>query len=185
MPANIEIKARVSDPATLLAKARALTGADPEIILQTDTFFQAESGRLKVREFADGTGELISYHRPDAEGPKTSSYAILPTADAGGLRDVLAAVLPMRGVVRKKRLLFLAGRTRIHIDEVDSLGSFMELEVVLAEGEDQIGGEREASELMGRLGVTSGDLVSGAYIDLIEEKGCGSESVFGPFEPPD
>ncbi len=61
----------------------------------------------------------------------------------------------------------------------------MELEVVLAEGEDQIGGEREASELMGRLGVTSGDLVSGAYIDLIEEKGCGSESVFGPFEPPD
>ena len=170
MPANIEIKARVPDPATLLANARALTGTEPEIILQTDSFFQAETGRLKVREFDDGTGELISYHRPDAEGPKTSSYAISRTADAGALRDVLAAALPVRGVVRKKRLLLLAGRTRIHIDEVDGLGSYMELEVVLAEGEDQAGGEREAAELMGRLGVTSGDLVSGAYIDLMEEK---------------
>ncbi len=170
MPANIEIKARVSDPATLLANARALTGAEPEIILQTDTFFQAETGRLKVREFEGGTGELISYHRPDSEGPKTSSYAISPTADAKTLCSVLAAVLPVRGVVRKKRLLFLAGRTRIHLDEVEGLGSYMELEVVLAEGEDQVGGEREAAELMGRLGVTSGDLVSGAYIDLMEGK---------------
>ncbi len=169
MPANIEIKARVSDPATLLAKARALTGDEPEIIMQTDTFFQAETGRLKVREFEDGTGELISYHRPDAEGPKTSSYAISRTADAGALRDVLAAVLPVRGVVRKKRLLFLTGRTRIHLDEVEGLGSFMELEVVLAGGDSQDGGEREAAELMGRLGITSGDLVSGAYIDLMEE----------------
>jgi len=170
MPANIEIKARVSDPATLLANARALTGTGPEIILQTDSFFQAETGRLKVREFDDGTGELISYHRPDAEGPKISSYAISPTADAGGLRDVLAGVLPTRGVVRKKRLLFLAGRTRIHLDEVEGLGSFMELEVVLAEGDEQEDGEREAAELMERLGVTSEDLVSGAYIDLLEGK---------------
>jgi predicted adenylyl cyclase CyaB len=170
MPANIEIKARVSDPATLLTKARALTGVEPEIILQTDTFFQAETGRLKVREFDDGTGELISYHRPDAEGPKTSSYAISRTADAGALREVLAAVLPLRGVVRKKRLLLLAGRTRIHLDEVEGLGSVMELEVVLAEGDDLDGGEREAAELMKHLGITSGDLVSGAYIDLLEEK---------------
>ncbi len=169
MPANIEIKARVSDPATLLTNAKALTGTEPEIILQTDTFFQAETGRLKVREFADGTGELISYHRPDAEGPKTSSYAISRTADAGTLRNVLAAVLPVRGVVRKKRLLLLSGRTRIHLDEVEGLGSFMELEVVLAEGDDQGSGEREAADLMERLGVKSGDLVSGAYIDLMEE----------------
>ncbi|MCK9996889.1 MAG: class IV adenylate cyclase [Candidatus Krumholzibacteria bacterium] len=170
MPANIEIKARVSDPETLLAKARALTGSEPEIILQTDTFFQAETGRLKVREFADGSGELISYHRPDFEGPKTSSYAISRTADANALRNVLAAALPARGVVRKKRLLLLAGRTRIHLDEVEGLGFFMELEVVLADEEDQDDGEMEAAKLMERLGVTSDNLVSGAYIDLLESQ---------------
>jgi len=169
MPANIEIKARVSDPAALLTRARKLTGAEPDVILQTDTFFHVETGRLKIREFADGTGELISYHRPDAEGPKTSSYAIFPTPDAGKMRDVLAAALSVRGEVRKKRLLLLAGRTRIHLDEVDGLGSFLELEVVLTEGDDPEDGEREAADLMKKLGIMPDDLVRGAYIDLLEK----------------
>jgi predicted adenylyl cyclase CyaB len=113
---------------------------------------------------------LISYHRPDAEGPKASSYAIARTADARALRQVLAAALSVRGVVRKKRLLLLAGRTRIHLDEVEGLGSFMELEVVLAEGDDPVAGEKEAADLMKLLGIKSTDLVRGAYIDLMEEK---------------
>ncbi len=169
MPSNIEIKARVSDPEAILTRARKLTGAEPEIILQTDTFFHAETGRLKIREFADGTGELISYHRPDAEGPKTSSYGISPTPNARVLKGVLGAALPVRGVVIKKRLLFLAGRTRIHLDQVEGLGSFMELEVVLAEGDDTKGGEQEAADLMEKLGIKPEDLVSGAYIDLLEK----------------
>ena len=169
MPANIEIKARVSDPQAFLTRARTLTGAEPETILQTDTFFHCETGRLKVREFADGTGELISYHRPDAEGPKTSSYAIARTTDAGALRDVLGATLKVLGVVRKKRLLLMAGRTRIHLDEVEDLGSFMELEVVLTEDDDPKDGEKEAAVLMAKLGVVPDDLVRGAYIDLMGE----------------
>ena len=169
MPDNIEIKARVPDPETLLARARTLTGAEPETILQTDTFFHCETGRLKVREFADGTGELISYNRPDAEGPKASSYAIARTTDARALRDVRAVALQVRGVVRKKRLLLRAGRTRIHLDEVEDLGSYMELEVVLTEGDDPKDGEKEAADLMKKLGVMPDDLVRGAYIDLMEE----------------
>lgn len=169
MPANIEIKARVSDPQAFLTRARTLTCAEPETILQTDTFFHCETGRLKVREFADGTGELISYHRPDAEGPKTSSYAIARTTDAGALRDVLGATLKVLGVVRKKRLLLMAGRTRIHLDEVEGLGSFMELEVVLTEDDDPKDGEKEAADLMAKLGVVPDDLVRGAYIDLMGE----------------
>jgi len=168
MPANIEIKARVAHPAALRAAAEALAGAPPRVIRQTDTFFQVARGRLKVRAFADGSGELISYDRPDDAGPKTSRYGIAACADAAALRDALAAALDVRGVVRKKRLLLLAGRTRIHLDEVEGLGSFLELEVVLAEGDDRAAGEREAADLMARLGVTSDDLVSGAYIDLLE-----------------
>jgi len=169
MPANIEIKARVSDPKALLTRARNLTGTEPETILQTDTFFHVETGRLKIREFADGTGELISYHRPDAEGPKTSSYGLVPTSDARALREVLAAALPVRGVVQKTRLLLLTDRTRIHLDEVKGLGSFMELEVVLKDGDDPQEGEQEAADLMKKLGIMPEDLVSGAYIDLLEK----------------
>lgn len=169
MPANIEIKARVADPAALLAKAKILADTGPETIVQTDTFYQVAQGRLKIREFADGSGELISYHRPDADGPKTSSYAIARTPRAADLVNVLGAVLELRGTVRKKRLLLLAGRTRIHLDEVDGLGSFMELEVVLADGDDLAGGEKEAAELMESLGISPDHLVSGAYIDLLEQ----------------
>jgi len=167
MPANIEIKARVADPKALLAAAIKLTGAEPEILRQTDTFFQVAEGRLKVREFADGTGELIFYRRPDAEGPKKSEYAISRTDDGAALQELLAAALPVRGVVRKTRQLVVAGRTRIHLDEVEGLGSFMELEVVLEEGEDPAGGQAEADELMHQLGISPVDLVLGAYIDLL------------------
>ncbi len=170
MPANIEIKARVADPETLLTTAKNLVGAKPEIIRQTDTFYQVAAGRLKVRQFDDGTGELIFYRRPDAEGPKTSDYAISRTADGAALQGLLAAALPVRGVVLKTRQLLLAGRTRIHLDEVEGLGSFMELEVLLKEGEDPARGQAEAAELMGKLGIGATDLVSGAYIDLLEKE---------------
>lgn len=167
MPANIEIKARVADPHALLAAAKKLAGTEPEIIRQTDTFYEVAEGRLKVREFADGTGELIFYRRGDADGPKISDYAISRTDDGATLKELLAAALPVRGVVRKIRRLLLAGRTRIHLDEVEHLGSFMELEVVLADGEDQAGGHAEAEELMHALQIKPDDLVSGAYIDLL------------------
>lgn len=167
MPENIEIKARVADPEALLARAESLATEETCTILQTDTFFLVPTGRLKVREFADGSGELICYERPDGEGLKTSTYDIARTGDGAALRRVLATVLDVRGVVRKKRLLVMAGRTRIHLDEVEGLGSFMELEVVLAEGDSRSGGEEEAAGLMEKLGITSADLVRGAYIDLL------------------
>jgi adenylate cyclase class IV len=168
MPANIEIKARVADPARLMNRALALATEPPRTIRQRDTFFNVPDGRLKTREFADGTGELIFYRRPDAAGPKASDYAISPSPDAAGLRRILDAALGERGEVRKRRILLMAGRTRIHLDEVEGLGSFLELEVVLAEGEDPARGQAEAADLMERLGVAPNDLVGGAYIDLLE-----------------
>ena len=170
MPANIEIKARVAYPAALMNRALELATAPPKTLLQTDTFFRVPDGRLRTREFPDGTAELIFYRRPDSTGPKTSDYAISRTSDGQGLRDILANALGVRGVVIKRRILLMAGRTRIHLDEVEGLGSFMELEVVLEEGEDAAVGEAEAADLMEKLGITQADLVSGAYIDHLEAK---------------
>lgn len=171
MPANIEIKARVADPAALMNRALEVATAPPKTILQTDTFFTVPDGRLKTREFPDGSAELIFYRRPDATGPKTSNYAISRTADGEGLRKILTDSLGVRGVVIKRRILLLAGRSRIHLDEVENLGSFMELEVVLEEGENSAQGEAEAARLMEQLKITADDLVSGAYIDHLEKAG--------------
>ncbi|XP_077791543.1 uncharacterized protein LOC144329024 [Podarcis muralis] len=167
MPANVEIKARVRDRAELLRNAERLSGSPGCVILQTDTFFPAPNGRLKLRDFRDGRGQLVFYNRPDAEGPKLSHYAISPTDDPTGLTAVLSQALGVQGTVKKERRLYLVGQTRVHVDRVEGLGDFMELEVVLQEQQSPQDGEEVARQLMKELGVRQEDLLAGAYLDLL------------------
>jgi len=164
---NVEIKARVQDLARVRAKVATLA-TGPEIVNQTDTFFIVPQGRLKVRAFPDGSGELISYQRDNRPGPKESVYTRVACRDAPALVGALGSVLVVRGVVTKRREVFLAGRTRVHLDEVERLGDFVELEVVLAQDDDVEGGEREAHALLRSLEIPVTALVSEAYIDLLE-----------------
>jgi len=169
MPTNIEIKARLRDPRRTRQLAEKIAGTEPRLLRQTDTFFGVNQGRLKLREFPDAPAELIFYRRPDQSGPKASNYAIHRTDDGPGLRALLVAALVETGTVRKTRTLLMAGRTRIHLDEVEGLGHFLELEVVLAEGESPADGEAEAKRLMKALEIEETDLVETAYIDLLSE----------------
>jgi predicted adenylyl cyclase CyaB len=164
---NIEIKARLADPDRTARLAEALAESPPEVIQQEDTFYYTPAGRLKLRVLAPDRGELIYYERPDAEGPKASNYEIFRTQDPAGLKSLLSIALGVRGIVRKTRRLYVVGQTRIHLDAVEGLGDFLELEVVLAEGQDPAEGVEIAGKLMGELGLRPGDLVQGAYIDLL------------------
>jgi len=76
--------------------------------------------------------------------------------------------LGVRGVVKKKRRLFLVGQTRVHLDEVDGLGHFVELEVVLRVNQSEEQGRKIAQELMRQLEISESDLLSGAYVDMIK-----------------
>jgi predicted adenylyl cyclase CyaB len=167
VPRNLEIKARVRDAAALAARAAALTGGAPQVLRQEDTFFPVGEGRLKLRVLGEDRGELIYYRRADVRGPKTSSYVLAPTDRPQALAAVLTAALGESSVVRKCRTVYLAGRTRIHLDEVQDLGSFVELECVLGPGDGMEGAEAELSDLMDRLGVDAADLIEGAYADLL------------------
>jgi predicted adenylyl cyclase CyaB len=170
MPANIEIKARVRDIAALHDRAAALSGSPPQVIPQEDTFFVVPRGRLKLRQLAPDFGQLVFYERPDREGPKRSDYYLAGTTEPQALKTALAAALGVRGVVRKVRHLYLAGQTRIHVDEVEGLGDFMELEVVLRDGQTDNEGQAIAEDLMRRLGIEPADLLERAYMDLLEQK---------------
>lgn len=165
MPRNVEIKAVVRDKPALLARARRLWGP-PERLRQEDRFFPCANGRLKLRLQVPGPSYLIAYVRPDRKGPKTSRYltAVAPHPEALGA--CLRAALGPGRVVAKTRLLFMAGRTRVHLDSVRGLGDFLELEVVLRRGEAAAAGRAEARRLMGLLGIRPDDLVDGAYADL-------------------
>jgi len=167
MARNVEIKARVASLDAIEPLAAAPSGQEPVSIAQDDTFFACANGRLKLRAFADGTGELIFYRRSDETGPKESFYVISRTDTPDTLREALTLAYGTAGRVRKQRLLFMAGRTRIHLDRVEGLGEFLELEVVLRDGETLEAGMEEARSLMAALGVAPEQLLSGAYVDLL------------------
>jgi len=167
MNRNIEIKARIASVEALLPLAASVADEGPTLIQQDDSFFACAQGRLKLRQFADGRGELIFYQRADSAGPKTSFYQRSTTESPDSLREVLTLAHGVVGRVRKQRTLFIAGRTRIHLDRVLGLGDFLELEVVLAPEESEAEGMAEAHALMGRLGVAPAQLVQGAYVDLL------------------
>src|SRR5829696_903157 len=121
MPRNVEIKARVPSLEAIEPLARAIATEGPVEIAQDDTFFSCSQGRLKLRQFANGCGELIHYRRADEAGPKTSDYRIVPTDAPDALREALASAFGTAGRVKKLRRLYIADRTRIHLDRVEGL----------------------------------------------------------------
>lgn len=170
MPSNIEIKAYASNFDEIRRRAEALSDRPVDILPQEDTFFNTPQGRLKLRVLSANQGQLIYYTRPDQEGPKRSDYHIYLTADPENLKRVLELAYGVRGVVRKTRYLYLVGQTRVHLDDVEGLGQFMELEVVIQDGQSDADGQMIAEDLMARLGVERSDLIEGAYMDLLESR---------------
>ena len=169
VPSNIEIKARVGDLRTIRALVEPLADHSVEVLDQEDTFFAAQSGRLKLRILGEQRAELIYYQRDDAPGPKPSHYLIAPTTNPEALRAILTSVLQVVGVVRKRRWLYLVGQTRVHLDDVEGLGAFVELEVVLRPDQPEANGVVIAKDLMAKLGIAGEHLVEAAYIDLAKK----------------
>jgi predicted adenylyl cyclase CyaB len=170
MPRNIEIKAAVRDFAPLVEALKRISLASPGHLWQEDTFFSCPSGRLKLRKFSQTSGELIYYTRASDPGPKESNYIRVPTSEPDLLRHLLASAHGIIGIVHKHRTVYMVGRTRVHLDDVEGLGKFAELEVVLADSESADIGMREARRLMEALGIRAEELVSDAYIDLLRAK---------------
>lgn len=168
MARNIEIKARVDDLSALRLRLQARVGSPAEILHQEDVFFNLPKGRLKLRIFSNSKGQLIYYARSDQAGPKLSTFFISQTLEPLTLREVLTQACGVRGIIRKIREVYLHDQTRIHLDEVEDLGTFMEIEVVLDPDQQLEDGSAIAAQWMAQLGIQQGDLIEGAYIDLLE-----------------
>ena len=165
---NVEIKAKASNFRRLQKLVEALALTQPQSIYQEDTFFNCPVGRLKLRTFSNGTGELIHYEREDRVEPTESKYVLSPVNDPDSIKEALSQALGVRAVVRKHRRLYIVGQARIHLDEVEDLGYFIELEVALRPTETQENGIEVARDLMEKLEIRGEDLVKSAYVDLLE-----------------
>jgi homotetrameric cytidine deaminase len=155
---NLEIKARDPDPERTQRAALELGATDEGQLTQRDTYFAGARGRLKLREESAGETELIQYRRPDEDGPRVSEFRVVPAA--AGLREALDAALGTLAVVDKRRRLLLWEGVRIHLDDVDGLGTFVELEAP----ED---GEQEAKVARLREALQIGEPIAGSYSDLL------------------
>ncbi len=167
MPRNVEIKASLESLDAIRPAVEQLATSGPTEIYQDDTFFFCRQGRLKLRQFSETAGELIFYRRADEEGPRESFYVITQTAEPAALREVLALAYGQTGRVLKNRTLFMIGRTRVHLDRVQDLGDFLELEVVLADDEPVNAGEEIARRLLLQLDISPTQLIKRAYFDLL------------------
>jgi predicted adenylyl cyclase CyaB len=173
--ANVESKAPCDDLELLAGRAAALGARHAGVLEQVDVYFRAGEGRLKLRETAerlpDGRmlrqAELIRYARPDRPGARVSEYERTPVEHAEGARAALAAELGVRGVVRKRRELWLIDATRIHLDRVEGLGGFVEIETV-AQGTVGDATRAEHDRVAAALGIDAGATVAASYIDLLE-----------------
>jgi homotetrameric cytidine deaminase len=164
---NIEIKARDRDPARTLELALTLGAADEGDLEQRDTYFDRARGRLKLREQEPGEDELIEYRRADEADARTSSYRRVPVAAAAELREALDAALGTVVVVTKTRRLLLKDNVRIHLDEVEGLGSFVELEAVAGADSDLSTEQAQVAELREQLEIGDDALVGESYSDLL------------------
>jgi homotetrameric cytidine deaminase len=168
---NVELKARDPDPARTLERALALGAEQIGEIRQRDTHFAGARGRLKLREQeTDGPvlfDELIEYSRADSTDARISTYLRVPVGDAAPLREALDAAYGTLVTVTKRRRLLLWEGVRIHLDEVEGLGSYLELEAV-AELDSDLSEEHEKVErLRAKLGIKDADLVAMSYADLV------------------
>ena len=165
---NVELKARDADPARTLERAVAAGAEDHGVLDQRDTYFGVRNGRLKLREEEPGGATLIAYDRPDAAAERVSDYRLVAVADPAALRAALEAADGIRAVVTKqRRLLLFEGSVRIHLDTVEGLGSFLELEAVAAPGSD-LGRERDqVARLRAALEIRDAALLEGSYADAV------------------
>jgi adenylate cyclase class 2 len=179
MARNIEVKLRLADPARVRAAAVAAGARSAGVETQVDRYYALDGGRrVKLRTRDRGVAELIRYDRPEVAGVRVSDYTVTP---AGPACRVPAG--PPIAVVRKRREVLLLENVRIHLDEVERLGAFLEIEAVVDARHDDAACRRQVDALLARLGLADVVPIPSSYGELIREKGSPRASAPGEEAP--
>jgi len=164
---NIEIKAKYPD---LDKGARAAEGLGGRLVgtdHQTDTYYNVPSGRLKLRTSTLSPNYLIGYRRPDQTGPKESQYTLFEAPSPENLDTILRNTLGVWLEVKKARTIYLIDNVRVHLDEVEGLGRFLEFEAVIKDGRTAEEGHQQVDDLLREFEVSRDDLLEDSYSDLL------------------
>lgn len=169
MGLNIEIKARCNDLQKIEKIIIEKNWPLHAIEIQKDTFFNVPAGRLKLREINNERAVLIPYFRPDSDKPREAEYVLLPVNEAEQTIKILKEMFGIRQIVEKKRMVYLYENVRIHLDRVDSLGTFIELEGVIKKAEQEKETHTKLKRLMDLFGINQQNIIKEAYIDMLKK----------------
>lgn len=162
---NVEFKAELRDIALARAICKSLQATWVAHMEQKDTYYRVPTGRLKKRECVGEPVEYIHYERPNKALPKISQFTIYTESQA---RERFGReALPVWLVVKKKRELFVLGHTRIHLDEVEGLGTFIELEAVVSPHHNVARCHESIAKLRSALQPALGEVIDCSYSDLL------------------
>ena len=164
---NVEIKARYRKTKQTERLPKKIGARFEKVEVQKDTYFNVDRGRLKIRERDSEAPQLIQYFREDEDRPRPSYYEIVHLKDVDRIRETLEREHGVRGIVRKRREIWVWENVRIHFDVVEELGEFLEFEAVLETNDGVESGEKRVRELVERFGIGEEDLVGLSYIDLL------------------
>lgn len=182
---NIEIKAKCDCLDRAEALARELAGDCAGVEQQCDTYFRTSSGRLKLRhrlilEPSDAAlaeqWELIWYDRPNTAQAKASNYKLIRVIDGADLRQLLIRGLGLAVEIRKRRAVYLHDEVRIHLDEVEELGAFIEFEALVTESCDDASARAKLERLNEAFQIRPEQLVEVSYSDLLLSANSSSMS---------
>lgn len=165
---NVEYKAELRDLELARTVCRGLRSTWIADLHQTDTYYRIPSGRMKKRECPGEPVEYIFYERGDLLRPKISHYSLYTEQEAR-LRFGCEP-LPVWLVVRKVRSLYLLGNVRIHLDDVERLGRFMELEAIVSPACNIARCHEAVAKIIAALKPALGEPIDCSYSDMLERE---------------
>ncbi len=166
----VELKARVDSPTEIERRLRSSGARFRTTLRQRDVYFRRVRGRLKLRVQRPGRDQLVWYDRPDVADTKESRIVLTALPPDHGLEPVLSSALGIRVVVTKVRNVYEWKGTRVHVDDVEGLGTYLEFERTMEPDALPASAHSELRAMLAQLGIPAGALERGSYSDLLASR---------------
>ena len=172
---NIEIKVSINGFDEIIPLIKKMGAKFEERLQQVDTYYESKNGRLKIREINGRRFEIIFYERPNECDSRISNYYLIDIMpdQVQPIKHVLHETLGEKVIVKKERKLWLYRNTRIHLDDVENLGTFLELESVIKDGNLEEA-RKEYNKVSEFLGLSRFEKFGGSYSDMLLLKSEGN-----------
>jgi predicted adenylyl cyclase CyaB len=168
---NVEIKAYCKDQEHIRKILHQYSADFKGTDKQTDIYFNCRNGRLKLRE---GKIEysLVHYQREDKTGPKRSDVIYYHPRENTPLKDILTASLGKLVTVVKTREIYYIDNIKFHLDQVEELGNFVEIEAIDKDGSlGEITLHEQCDRFLNLFEIEDKDLIDCSYSDMLLKKG--------------